>query len=47
MYYKALINHGVKASMHIYPKGGHSLTKSLKESRAAILDWLNWLGLTK
>ena len=47
MYYKALINHGVKASMHIYPEGGHSMKKAVVEHRTAILDWLNWLGLTK
>ena len=46
MYYKALINHGVKASMHIYPEGGHSMKKAVVEHRTAILDWLNWLGLT-
>lgn len=47
MYYKALINHGVKASMHIYPEGGHSMKKAVVEHHTAILDWLNWLGLTK
>ena len=47
VYYEALVRHGVKASMHIFPEGGHSLKKSTEESRAAILDWLNWLGLTK
>lgn len=46
-YYEALISHGVKASMHIYPNGGHSLNAHLEEHRATILDWLNWLGLTK
>lgn len=47
IYYEALIRHGVKASMHIYPSGGHSLSKNVKESNEAILDWLDWLGLTK
>lgn len=46
-YYKALISHGVKVSMHIYPNGGHSMKEHLDEHRATILDWLNWLGLTK
>lgn len=45
VYYKALIRHGVKASMHIYPSGGHSLKKHTNEYQAAILDWLDWLGL--
>ena len=47
VYYEALVRHGVKAAMHIYPNGGHSLNKNLNESRAAILDWLDWLGLIK
>ena len=47
IYYEALIAHGVKTSMHIYPNGGHSLNKNLEESNGAILDWLDWLGLTK
>ncbi len=46
-YYKELLRHGVKASMHIYPSGGHSLKKHTNEYQAAILDWLNWLGLLK
>lgn len=45
-YYKALIRHGVKASIHIYPQGGHSLTKHITEQNSAIVDWLEWLGLT-
>lgn len=45
-YYEALIRHGVKASIHIFPKGGHSLKQSLAESRTLTLDWLDWLGLT-
>ncbi len=44
-YYKALINHGVKASMHIYPQGGHSLKNHINEYQAAILDWLDFLGM--
>jgi dipeptidyl aminopeptidase/acylaminoacyl peptidase len=47
IYYEALIRHGVKASMHIYPSGGHSINNNINESNAAILDWLDWLGLTK
>lgn len=44
-YYKALNNYGVKASMHIFPKGGHSLKKHTEEYRAAIIDWLTWLKI--
>ena len=46
-YYDALVRYGVKASMHIYPAGGHSLKKHLKERNQAIMDWLEWLGLNK
>ena len=46
-YYEALIQYGVKASMHIYTHGGHSLKKHLTERNSAIMDWLNWLGLIK
>ena len=46
-YYEALIRYGVKASMHIYPNGGHSVIAYLEEHRATILNWLDWLGLTK
>ncbi len=45
IYYEALLRHGVKASMHIFPEGGHSLKKAMNEQRTLILDWLNWLGL--
>ena len=44
-YYKALINYGVKATMHIYPVGGHSLKQHLDEYRPATIDWLTWLGI--
>lgn len=47
IYYEALVRHGVKCSMHIYPEGGHSLKKAMKEQHYAILDWLEWLGLLK
>jgi len=47
-YYGALKEQGAKASMHIYPSGGHGW--GMKESfvyksewRAALLDWLNRL----
>lgn len=46
-YYEALLRHGVKATMHIYPYGGHSLKKHNDEYLPAILEWLNWLGLIK
>jgi dipeptidyl aminopeptidase/acylaminoacyl peptidase len=45
VYYEALVRHGVKCSMHIFPEGGHSLKKAKNEQQALILDWLNWLGL--
>lgn len=45
-YYEALINHGVKASLHIFPFGGHSVKKHTAEYQQLILDWLDWLGLT-
>ena len=44
-YYKALINYGVKASMHIFPVGGHSLKRYPEERNSAIVDWLDYLGL--
>ena len=47
IYYEALVRHGVKCSMHIYPEGGHSLKKAMKEQHEAIIDWLEWLGLLK
>lgn len=47
IYYEALVRHGVKASMHIYPEGGHSLKKAMREQHEAILDWFDWLGLLK
>ena len=47
LYYEALVRHGVKCSMHIYPEGGHSLKKAMKVQHYAILDWLEWLGLLK
>ena len=45
VYYEALVRHGVKCSMHIFPSGGHSLKKAVKEQRALTIDWLKWLGL--
>ena len=47
IYYEALVRHGVKCSMHIYPEGGHSMKKASKEHHEAILDWFDWLGLLK
>jgi acetyl esterase/lipase len=47
IYYEELVRYGVKASMHIFPEGGHSLKKAKNEHQALILDWLNWLGLMK
>lgn len=45
VYYEALVRHGVKCSMHIFPEGGHSLKKVVKEQRELTIDWLKWLGL--
>ncbi len=47
-YYKALKRHGVPASMHIYPSGGHGWSGRLKwEYRqqwlGAVKDWINRL----
>ena len=39
-YYKELIQHGVKASLHIYPSGGHSLSKHTNEYQSATIQWL-------
>ena len=44
-YYEALVNNGVKASMHIFPYGGHSIKKHLEECQSAIIDWLKWLKI--
>ena len=46
-YYEALLRYGVKASIHIFPVGGHNLKKYISERNYIITDWLNWLGLTK
>ena len=46
-YYEALLRYGVKASIHIFPVGGHNLKKYITERNYIITDWLNWLGLTK
>ena len=44
-YYEALVRHGVKASMHIFPFGGHSVKKHTEEIHSLILDWLRYLNL--
>ena len=44
-YYEALVRHGVKASMHIYPFGGHSVKKHTAEYQTLIIEWLKYLGL--
>ena len=46
-YYEALVAHGVKASMHIFPYGGHSIGRHNTECKALILDWLRYLGMMK
>jgi len=45
IYYKALKRHGVKATMHVYPSGGHGWAGNNSfeydaDYKAAILDWL-------
>ena len=44
-YYEALVRHGVKASLHIFPLGGHSVKKHTEEIHLLILDWLRYLNL--
>ena len=44
-YYEALVRHGVKASMHIFPFGGHSVKKHTAEYQTLIIEWLKDLGL--
>ena len=44
-YYEALVRHGVKASIHIFPYGGHSIKKHTEECHSLILDWLRYLNL--
>ena len=44
-YYEALVRHGVKASMHIFPFGGHSVKKHIAEYQPAVIEWLKYLGL--
>lgn len=44
-YYEALINYGVKASLHIFPKGGHNLRLYVEDRNFLILDWLRHLKL--
>lgn len=48
LYYEALKQHGIKASLHIYPNGGHGGGFNLsrpyrKEWREDVLDWLSTL----
>lgn len=47
-YYEALKRHGVKATMYIYPSGGHGWAgnnsfKYAEDYRRALLDWLSTL----
>lgn len=44
-YYAALVRNGVKAALHIYPTGGHSLLKHTEESRSEIIDFLKYIGI--
>ena len=48
LYYEALKAHGIKASMHIYPTGGHGWGildgfRYKNEWQATVLDWLSRL----
>lgn len=48
LYYEALKNYGIKASMHIYPSGGHGWAgheefKYAAEAKDALKDWLTTL----
>ena len=52
LYYKALKHYGVKASMHIYPEGGHgwagrSKFRYDKEWKTELAEWLTWLNTPK
>lgn len=44
-YYEQLVNHGVKAAMHIYPFGGHSIKHHKPEFQSAVIEWLKYLGM--
>ena len=44
-YYEALCRYGVKASMHIFPFGGHSVTKHTAEFQPLVIEWLKYLGI--
>jgi acetyl esterase/lipase len=44
-YYEALVRHGVKATMHIYPFGGHSVKKHTAEYQPAVIEWFKYLKL--
>lgn len=44
-YYEALVCHGVKASMHIFPFGGHSVKRHTAEYQPLVLDWFRYLGM--
>ena len=44
-YYEALVRHGVKASLHIFPFGGHSVKRHTEEIHSLILDWFRYLAL--
>ena len=51
LYYEALKRHGVKATMHIYPSGGHGWAGNNSfeydaDYKAAILDWLAGMNET-
>ncbi len=51
IYYKALKRHGVKATMHVYPSGGHGWAGNNSfeydtDYKAAILDWLAGMNET-
>lgn len=48
VYYQALVKHGVKAAMHIYPFGGHGYGLAIGKDQLEgwperVIDWLRWL----
>ena len=48
-YYLALKQHGIKATMHIYPSGGHGwgIRKNFKYHKEMLADLSAWLDTLK
>lgn len=52
VFYKALVDKGISAEMHIYPVGGHGFSLATKNEHLhswtqRCIDWLNWLDSEK